>query len=48
MAAVMASGEEQGRHGAARRQLGIPLAYLPHDERPKRGAKSIPKLANDI
>jgi len=29
MAAVTASGEEQGRHGAARPQLGIPFTYLP-------------------
>jgi hypothetical protein len=29
MAAVTASGKEQGRHGAARRQLGTPFACLP-------------------
>jgi len=29
MAAVTASREEQGRHGAAGLQLGTPLAYLP-------------------
>jgi hypothetical protein len=29
MAAVTAGGEEQGRHGAARLQLGTPLVYLP-------------------
>jgi len=29
MAAVMASGEEQERHGAARLQLGTPLANFP-------------------
>ena len=29
MAAVTASGKEQGRHGAAKLQLGTLLAYLP-------------------
>jgi len=46
MAAVTASGEEQGHHSAARPQLGIPFTYLPRDERPKQRAKFIPKLAD--
>ena len=48
MVAVTVSGEEQGHHGAAKPQLGIPLAYLPRNERPMRKARFIPKLEPDM